>query len=118
MIRALKGFIMNRIKFIVKILALAVIILCCLSTGASAKEFKGKKSDEGDKELIPEDELKDAYEALKEVIPQMDYDAVETILEDVSRYSLPEKEREILDEIRKYLKLFDWEKLEEIINEI
>ena len=48
----------------------------------------------------------------------MDYDAVETILEDVTRYSLPEKDSEIIEEIRKNYKLFDWEKLEEIINEI
>ncbi len=79
---------------------------------------KEKKDDEDDKEPISEDELRDAYEALKEVIPQMDYDAVETILEDVTRYSLPEKDSEIIEEIRKNLKLFDWEKLEEIINEI
>ena len=83
-----------------------------------ALERLGKEDDGDDKEPIPEDELRDAYEALKEVIPQMDYDAVETILEDVTRYSLPEKDSETLEEIRKNLKLFDWEKLEEIINEI
>ena len=82
------------------------------------ERIKNQKEDDDGKELIPEDELKEAYEALKEVIPQMDYDAVETILDEVMKYRLPEKDSEILGEIRKNLKLFDWEKLEEIINEI
>ena len=72
------------------------------------------ESDEG-KELIPEDELKDAYEALSDVIPQMDYDSVEMILDQLSEFRLPEEDREKINKISQLLKEFDWDGMEELI---
>ena len=48
--------------------------------------------DDSDKEMIPEDELLGAYSALRDVIPQMDYDAVEMILEQLHEYALPKED--------------------------
>ena len=44
---------------------------------------------EDDREPVPEDELAGAYEALRELIPQMDYDSVEMILGQLGEYRLP-----------------------------
>ncbi len=75
-----------------------------------------KKQDD-DKEMIPEDELKEAYQALKEVIPQMDYDSVEMIISQLKEYSLPDKDALIMDDIEKMLRKFDWDGMEVIVNE-
>ena len=69
------------------------------------------------KEDIPEDELKDAYEALRDMIPQMDYDAVEMILDQLKGYNLPKEDKDKMAELAKKLKVFDWEGMEAIINQ-
>ena len=75
------------------------------------------KGDDSDKEMIPEDELKDAYEALKEVVPQMDYDSVEMILDQLFEYKLPPKDDAKLKELNKMLKVFDWDGMEALIGQ-
>ena len=82
---------------------------------------KLKRIDEGlednrGKEPIPEDELKDAYGALSEMIPQMDYDAVEMIIEQLKQYKLPEKDTEIVSKLEKMLRSFEWDEMEALIN--
>ncbi|SFD03690.1 hybrid sensor histidine kinase/response regulator [Butyrivibrio sp. YAB3001] len=68
------------------------------------------------KGMIPEDELKDAYDALHDLIPQMDYDAVEMIMNSLAEYTLPEKDAEVMNELNKMMKRFDWEGMETLIN--
>ena len=89
-------------------------------------EFKDKLSglddsaaqeDDSDKKDIPEDELKDVYEALKEIIPQMDYDAVEMVLNQLKEYRLPKEDKDRMSELNKMLKVFDWEGMEALINQ-
>ena len=77
------------------------------------KKLEKQEDDEG-KEMIPEDELKDAYSALKEIIPQMDYDSVEMIVSQVREYKLPDEDAARFKEIEKLLKAFEWDKLEEM----
>lgn len=74
-----------------------------------------KKDEDLSKEMIPDDVLKDAYEALKEVIPQMDYDSVEMIIEQVKEYKLPDDDMIRFSELERYLKLFDWDAMEKLI---
>ncbi len=74
-----------------------------------------KDDDDEGKEPIPEDELKDAYAALKEIIPQMDYDSVEMIIDDLKKYKLPEEDKAKIDRLAMLLKTFDWDKMEELI---
>ncbi|MCR5596203.1 MAG: response regulator [Lachnospiraceae bacterium] len=90
------------------------------------KEYLGYKDklarlhlndEDDDKEMIDTAELKDAYNALKEVIPGMDYDAVEMILGELKAYRLPKEDAEKIERIEKLLKSFDWEKLETIADE-
>ena len=68
-------------------------------------------SDEG-KEPIPEAELADAKSSLKEVVPMMDYDAVEMILNQLDDYRLEEEDFRHVQNMKKLLKLFDWDGME------
>ena len=84
------------------------------------KELLAKFSEgagDEDKEEIPEDELADAYEALKDVIPQMDYDSVEMIIGQLKEYKLPAKDAEKIGELEKMLRIFDWDGMESLISE-
>ena len=69
-----------------------------------------------EKELIAPEELSDAYEALKELVPQMEYDAIEMLFEELDNYRLPETDAETIAELKKALKVFDWDKMEQILS--
>lgn len=80
----------------------------------SYKEKLGRmdeKAGSEDLEMIDEEELADAYEALGEFIPQMDYDAVEMILDRLSEHALPAEDDKKVKELRKLLKVFDWDNM-------
>ena len=88
------------------------------------RDFKDKlarlgqdnKTGPDNRENIPEEELNDAYEALREVIPQMDYDSVEMIIQQLEGYRLPEEDETRIKELKALLKTFDWEKMEDLIS--
>ncbi len=71
--------------------------------------------DDSDKEMIPAKELEEAYKALKEVIPQMDYDSVELILSGLEGYALPPEDDKKIKELTKMLNDFDWDGMEALI---
>jgi len=72
-------------------------------------------NDEDGKEMIPDDELSGAYEALAELIPQMDYDSVEMVISQVRSYKLPEEDSAKFEELDKLLKKLDWDTMEQMI---
>ena len=72
-------------------------------------------ADNNDKTMISDEELKDAFSALSDVIPQMDYDSVEMILDSLSEYQLPEDKEETVTELKRMLKVFDWDGMEALI---
>ena len=85
------------------------------------REYKDKLAplnepeDKSSKEPIPEDELNDAYEALRELIPQMDYDSVEMVVEQVKAYRLPDEDAARFAEIEKLMKTLDWDAMEKLV---
>ncbi|MCR4590640.1 MAG: response regulator, partial [Lachnospiraceae bacterium] len=83
------------------------------------REYKDKlkrlSGEDGEKELMSPEELKEAYAALKEFIPHMDYDAVEMLLSHVGEFRLPDEDRTMFDAIEKKLKVLDWDGIEELI---
>lgn len=81
------------------------------------EKLSGLKEKEADdnRQPIPEEDLSGAYEALKEVIPQMDYDAVEMIIGELKAYKLPEKDEVTFLQLEKMLKAFDWDGMEELM---
>ncbi|MCR5501591.1 MAG: response regulator [Lachnospiraceae bacterium] len=78
-----------------------------------------KKDSEAGEELpdIDEGMLKDAYEALSDCVPQMDYDAVETIITELRKYRLPEKDEKFVAAFENSLKLVQWEEMEALLSE-
>ena len=76
-----------------------------------------ESSDNEGKEMIPEKVLKEAYKAFSDVIPQMDYDSVEMILDNLKGYALPPEDDERIKEAEKMLRSFDWDGLEAWITE-
>ena len=61
--------------------------------------------------------IDDAYRALREVSPMMDYDSVEMIIEGLKKYKLPEDEKERIEKIEYYLKKLDWESVQDLLND-
>jgi HPt (histidine-containing phosphotransfer) domain-containing protein len=67
------------------------------------------------KEPIAEDELKEAFETLSEVISQMDYDSTEMILKELGEYTLPPEDGRKVRELSVMLKSFNWEGLRRMV---
>ncbi|MBQ7557626.1 MAG: response regulator, partial [Lachnospiraceae bacterium] len=85
--------------------------------GEKLKKLKLEEdSGDDDRKDIPEDELKEAYKTLREVVPQMDYDSVEMILEQLKGYRLPDEDRDKMQKLEKLLKLVKWEEMEELLS--
>ena len=64
------------------------------------------------KKPITRDELTDAYAALREVCPTMDYSAVEMILEELSAYQLPDEDQKTITEFKKHFHRLEWEEMQ------
>lgn len=60
--------------------------------------------------------MRGSYGVLKELIPLMEYDAIEMLFDELKDYKLPEKDEEIFVELKKALKVFDWDKMEQILS--
>ncbi len=72
------------------------------------------KEEESKAGVSPE-ELGNAYEALKEFIPQMDYDAVEMVLDELSQYRLPKEDAVFFKKLGELLKKLDWDAITELM---
>ena len=59
----------------------------------------------------------DAIKAIKELVPSMDYDSIEMILSDIGSYSLGSEEKALYDKLLKALRTFDWDLMEELLND-
>ena len=77
-----------------------------------------RESDRSGKEMIPEKTLRKAYKALSDVIPQMDYDSVEMIMNSLKDYTLPAADDKRVIELEKMLRSFDWDGMEDLIADI
>lgn len=67
------------------------------------------------KKPISEDELEDAYSALREVCSSMDYGAVEMILEELSTYQLPEVDQKQIADFKTHFHKLEWDEMEQIL---
>lgn len=82
---------------------------------AKLEETKEDKTNNQDKDFISDEELQDAFNAIKELVPQMDYDGIDVILNQLNEYKLKEEDEENVAQLQKYLKLFDWDRMEELL---
>ena len=67
------------------------------------------------KKPITKEELADAYAALREVCPAMDYSAVEMILEELSAYQLPDEDQKTITEFKKHFHKLEWDEMQQIL---
>ena len=81
---------------------------------ARLEEESEAQADSENLQEISEEDLKGAYEALKDSIATMDYDAIEMILDQLKEYRLPEAAEETIKELRNLHKTFDWDGMEEL----
>ena len=86
------------------------------------REYKDKlarihteATEDDSREMIPDDELSGAYDALRDVVPQMDYDSVEMIISGVNQYRLPDADAEKFVELERSLKALEWDHMKEIL---
>lgn len=75
-------------------------------------------SDESAKQPVSVEELNEMYEALNELVPQMDYDGVEMVIEQLDGYKLPEKDAELFAEFKMSFRKVDWDAMEEMIKKL
>ena len=68
-----------------------------------------------EKEPMPQEELADAYLALSDVIPMMDYDSAEFILTQMQEYALPREDENKVRELVKKLRMLDWDGMEVLL---
>ncbi len=90
-----------------------------LSEYESYKEKLGRlhnDTSENEKKMISDGELKEAFDALNDVIPQMDYDSVEMIIGQLKEYRIPADKENLINEIEIKLKNFDWDGLSSLID--
>jgi len=66
---------------------------------------------------ISEEEIEDALNTLNELIPAMDYDPAEMILNEVLSHRLTERDEELFTNLSAALKKFDWDGMEKIMKE-
>ena len=78
-------------------------------------ERLNEKKERTDREELSLDELKDAYDLLKDMIPKMDYESVEMILKQLEGYSLPAEDEERMKKLTMLLKSLKWDEMEELI---
>ena len=71
--------------------------------------------EDASKEPIPDDELEGAYAALKEIVPQMDYDSAEMVFAQLKDYKLPEADAAKFAELEKLLRKLDWDGMEKLL---
>ena len=80
--------------------------------------LQSEEDNDDGKEPIPEEDLMEAYQALKDCIPQMDYDTVEMILKQLTEFKLPEEDKKNISRFSEMLKTYDWDGMEELIGHI
>ncbi len=70
------------------------------------------------KEEIDVNDLKDAIKELKTLIEAMDYDGMMMVIEQLDEYAMPAEYKFFYEDLVKAAKLFDWDKLDEIIAKV
>ena len=71
--------------------------------------------DEAEKTPMSEEEINDAIEALKELVEQMEYDGSEMIINQVLESGISDEEEQRFTELKKALKKFDWDAMEQLL---
>ena len=80
-------------------------------SGFMAEKQKQKEQ----KRPISDEELEEAFSALREIAPTMNYDSLEMILEELSFYRLPPDKQSQVNEIERLLHGLDWDGIDNVL---
>ncbi len=73
------------------------------------------EADQTEKKEVSDDVICDALDAIRELVEQMDYDAIEMILDEVRGYEMSEDRKKLVEDLTKSLKQYDWDTMEELL---
>ncbi len=66
--------------------------------------------------LISDDELREAYDSLRELAVNLDSDSAQYVLDCLKGYRIPQGERDRVDALRRAIAEFDWDRVNEILS--
>ncbi|MCR5415172.1 MAG: response regulator [Pseudobutyrivibrio sp.] len=70
-----------------------------------------------DRPLLDDGTFEDAFEALNELINQMDYDGVEMVLNGLEDFKMSSDKQSFIDKMKMSHKTFNWDEMEDLIKE-
>ncbi|MCR4792913.1 MAG: response regulator [Lachnospiraceae bacterium] len=76
----------------------------------------GLEGEDKEKPLAGESLIKDVLERIRTAADDMDCGSLETVFGELSDYSIPDEHRELLDEIRKAVEDYDYDRILELLN--
>ena len=74
-----------------------------------------KKEDDTGKELIEQAKLNEAYAAMREIAQMFDYDSIVMVMDSVTRYRIPDVEKEKVESLKSAIRNADWDKIISIL---
>ena len=74
-----------------------------------------KKEDDTGKELIEQAKLNEAYAAMREIAQMFDYDSIVMVLNSVTKYQIPDEEKEKVESLENAIRNADWDKITRIL---
>lgn len=77
-----------------------------------------KKEEKTEKPEISPEELREAYETIREMASSFDFDSIEFVIASLDEYSMPEEEAARYEKIREAATKPDWEELKNLINRV
>ena len=86
-----------------------------ISFAAKLAPLLKNDDDDSNKPLIDEDQLSEAYEALREFSASFDYDSVMFVIQSVEEYRLPDDEKDKFSQIKSAASKPDWETLSKLV---
>ena len=102
-----REFIQNNLEVLISLFKSYKIRL----SGYMAEKQKQKEQ----KRPISDEELEEAFSALREIAPTMNYDSLEMILEELSLYKLPVDKQLEINEIERLLRQLDWDGIDNVL---
>lgn len=82
---------------------------------SSSDTAESTQEDDSTKPVISEDELKEAYEAMREMSEALDADGISSVLESLASYKLSDSEKERTDKLSDAVKRLDFTEIKELV---
>ena len=71
-----------------------------------------------DKPLIDDDQLNEAFEAMKDIASSFDYDSLMFVIQSLDEYKLPDDKAEIYKQIKIAAEKLEWTKINELLKDV